>query len=54
MIDEVAKTAAASVGQALGAGAEGAAGWLLTAALSPVGLIVMGAALIVALWKARG
>ncbi len=54
MMDEVAKTAAASVGQALGAGAEGAASWLLAAALNPVGLIVMVGALIVALWKSRG
>ena len=53
MIDQVMGKASEGVGQTLAAGAEGGAAWFLSLALSPMGLTLMAAALVVALWKAR-
>lgn len=54
MLDQVVGRATEGVGQTLAAGAEGGAAWFLSLALSPMGLALMLAALVVALRKARG
>ena len=54
MLDQTVGRTAAELGSGLGAGDESTASYLLALALSPMGLTLMAAALVVALWKARG
>ena len=54
MLDRPIGSVRDGLASGLGGASEGMAAYVLTLALSPMGLTLMGAALLFALWKARG
>lgn len=51
---EIVRNAKQNFGGAVAAGTEDTAAYILSLALSPMGLALMGCVLLVAFWKARG
>lgn len=54
MVGDVVDTAGRNFGSALEAGSEVTAVYLLSLALSPMGLALIACVVVVSLWKARG
>lgn len=54
MIGDTVGRAQEALGSGLAAGAEGSAAYLMSLVLSPLGLALVGGALLVAFWKGRG
>lgn len=54
MVGDVVDTAKRNMGSAFEAGSEDTAAYLLSLALSPMGLALIAGVVLVTLWKARG